>query len=82
MDVSINGQLKQLMVGNLTLILLDTDGKVLSWNAGAKNLVGYEEAQAVGQPYTRIGPPEARDPNGAPLSLTIARRTGRHEEIG
>lgn len=64
------------------LILLDTEGKVLSWNAGAKNLLGYEEGQAIGQPYARIVPPEARDANGAPLALTIARRKGRHEEIG
>lgn len=83
--MSANGDLKQLMVDNLkdcALILLDTDGKVLSWNAGAKNLLGYEEVQAVGQPYARIVPPEARDRDGAPLSLTIARQTGRHEEIG
>jgi PAS domain S-box-containing protein len=83
--ISANGQLKQLMVDNLkdcALILLDTEGKVLSWNAGAKNLLGYEEGQAVGQPYARIVPPEARDSNGAPLSLSIARRKGRHEEIG
>lgn len=85
LDMSVNGHLKQLMVDSLkdcALILLDTDGKVLSWNAGAKNLLGYEEFQAVGQPYARIVPPEARDANGAPLALTIARRKGRHEEIG
>jgi PAS domain S-box-containing protein len=85
LDLSANGHLKQLMVDSLkdyALVLLDTDGKVLSWNAGAQNLLGYEEAQAVGQPYARIVPPEARDPNGAPLSLTIARKKGRHEEIG
>lgn len=84
MDISVNGQLKQLMVDTLkdcALVLLDTDGKVLSWNAGAKSLLGYEEFQAVGQPYARMVPPEARDPNGAPLSLTIARSKGRHEEI-
>jgi PAS domain S-box-containing protein len=83
--MSANGHLKQLMVDNLkdcALILLDPNGKVLSWNAGAKNLLGYEEVQAVGQPYARIVPPEARAPNGAPLSLTIAREKGRHEEIG
>lgn len=83
--MSANGHLKQLMVDNLkdcALILLDPDGKVLSWNAGAKNLLGYEEVQAVGQPYARIVPPEARAPNGTPLSLTIARERGRHEEVG
>jgi PAS domain S-box-containing protein len=84
-NISLNGHFKQLMVDNLrdcALIVLDTSGKVLSWNAGARDLLGYEEAQAVGQPYSAIMPPHARDPNGAPLSLTVARRKGRHEEIG
>lgn len=85
MDISVNGHLKQLMVDNLrdcALVLLDTHGRVLSWNAGARNLLGYEEAQAVGQPYSAIMPPHARDQDGTPLSLTVARRKGRHEEIG
>lgn len=82
--MSVNGQLKQLMVDSFkdcALILLDTDGNVLSWNAGARNLLGYEEVQAVGKPYARIVPPEACDPNGAPPCLNIARKKGRHEEI-
>ena len=76
--------LKQLMVDNLRdcgLVLLDTEGKVLSWNAGAKGLLGYEEAVAVGQPFARIVPPETLDASGTPVSLAKARRHGRHEEI-
>ncbi|TBR25212.1 MAG: response regulator, partial [Reyranella sp.] len=79
-----NDHLKQLMVDNLkdcALVLLDTDGRVLSWNAGATNLLGYEEAQAVGRAYGSILPPESCDCDGAPLSLAIARKKGRHEEI-
>jgi len=76
--------LKQLLVDNWRdcgLVLLDTEGKVLSWNAGAKGLLGYEEADAVGQPFAHIVPPESLDESGAPLSLSKARRFGRHEEI-
>ena len=76
--------LKQLMVDNLRdcgLVLLDTEGKVLSWNAGAKGLLGYEEADAVGQPFARIVPPATLDASGTPVSLAKARRHGRHEEI-
>lgn len=76
--------LKQLMVDTLPdcgLVLLDTEGKVLSWNEGAKGLLGYEEADAVGQPFAHIVPPEALDPAGAPPALAKARRHGRHEEI-
>lgn len=76
--------LKQLMVDTLPdcgLVLLDTEGKVLSWNEGAKGLLGYEEADAVGQPFAHIVPPETLDPAGAPPALAKARRHGRHEEI-
>ncbi len=76
--------LKQLMVDSLRdcgLVLLDIEGKVLSWNAGAKGLLGYEEADAIGQPFARIVPPETLDAAGAPPSLAKARRYGRHEEI-
>lgn len=76
--------LKQLMVDSLPdcgLVLLDTEGTVLSWNQGAAGLLGYEEADAVGQPFARIVPTEALDPMGAPPALAKARRHGRHEEI-
>ena len=63
------------------LVVLDPDGKVLSWNAGAQGLLGYEEAEAVGLSFSRIVPPETLDAAGAPPSLAIARKNGRHEEI-
>ena len=84
MDLSVHGDFKQLMVDSLqdcALVVLDTDGKVLSWNAGAQGLLGYEEAEAVGLSFARIVPPETLDPAGAPPSLALARRKGRHEEI-
>ncbi|WP_422034640.1 response regulator [Reyranella sp.] len=84
MDTQSHAHLKQLLVDRLpdcALVVLDIDGKVLSWNDGARGLLGYEEADAVGLPFSRIVPPETLDPAGAPPSLEIARRNGRHEEI-
>lgn len=84
MDNSVHGHLKQLMVDSLpdcALVVLDTGGKVLSWNVGAHGLLGYTEAEAVGLSFSRIVPPETLDPAGAPPSLAIARKNGRHEEI-
>jgi PAS domain S-box-containing protein len=84
MDNLVEGHLKQIMVDSLPdcgLVVLDTDGKVLSWNKGAQGLLGYSEDEAVGQPFSRIVPPETLDRNGAPSSLAIARKNGRHEEI-
>lgn len=34
------------------------DGMITSWNAGATRIFGYEEHEMVGQPITRIIPPE------------------------
>ena len=81
---SVHGHLKQLMVDSLqhcALILLDTEGKVLSWNAGARGLLGYDEAEAVGRSFAWIVPRETLDPAGAPPSLASALKNGHHEEI-
>lgn len=34
------------------------DGKVRSWNAGATRILGYEAEEMIGQPITKIIPPE------------------------
>ena len=84
MDISVHDHLKHLMVDSLrecALVVLAPDGKVLSWNAGAKGLLGYDEAEAVGLPFSRIVPPETLDPAGVPASLASARKNGRHEAI-
>lgn len=84
MDIEGRGYLKQLLVDDLpdcALVVLDTDGKVLSWNAGARELLGYEEAEALGQPFARLVPPGTLDPAGLPPSFAIARTNGRHEDV-
>lgn len=84
MDIVGHGHLKQLLVDDLpdcALVLLDTEGKVLSWNAGARGLLGYEESETIGLPFSRIAGPGTLDPDGGLPSLAIARRNGRHEEI-
>src|SRR5215469_13521591 len=37
------------------------DGIIVSWNVGAKQIFGYTEAEAVGQPITILIPTELRD---------------------
>lgn len=84
LDTLPHAHLKQLLVDRLpdcALVVLDPEGRVLSWNEGARGLLGYAETEAVGLPFSRIVPPETLDPAGAPPSLEIARRNGRHEEI-
>jgi two-component system, LuxR family, sensor kinase FixL len=37
------------------------DGTITSWNAGATNILGYEANEMIGQPITRIIPPELQE---------------------
>jgi len=37
------------------------DGTITSWNAGATNILGYEADEMIGQPITRIIPPELHE---------------------
>jgi two-component system, LuxR family, sensor kinase FixL len=37
------------------------DGIITSWNAGATNILGYEADEMIGQPITRIIPPELHE---------------------
>ena len=39
----------------------DLEGKVVSWNVGAERMFGYPAQEMIGQPITRIVPPERRD---------------------
>ncbi|HVL58551.1 MAG TPA: PAS domain S-box protein, partial [Burkholderiaceae bacterium] len=59
------------------IVLLDPDGNVASWNAGAQRIRGYEAAEVIGQPISRLYP--AGDPAGPQLEslLQRARDEGR-----
>jgi two-component system CheB/CheR fusion protein len=43
-------------VNDQAFFMLDADGNVASWNAGAERLLGFQEGQIIGQPLTRIWP--------------------------
>lgn len=40
--------------GDYAIILLDPDGRIASWNDGAKRILGFTEADAVGLPVDRL----------------------------
>jgi PAS domain S-box-containing protein len=45
-------------VKDYAILLLDTQGRVLSWNDGATLLFGYHAAEVIGQPFSRFSTPE------------------------
>jgi diguanylate cyclase (GGDEF)-like protein/PAS domain S-box-containing protein len=62
------------------IIMLDPNGKILSWNSGAERILGYQTVEAIGSHVSRIFTEEDRG-NGAPLrELAEAKSTGRAED--
>jgi PAS domain S-box-containing protein len=59
------------------VIILDVDGKVLTWNAGARSILGYVAGEIVGQPYARL---YGQKDLAAALSDALSK--GRHEDRG
>src|SRR5262249_56719878 len=67
-------------VKDFAIFLLDTNGKIATWNTGAERSLGYQEAEVIGQPYALIFIPQ-EIVNGQPeYELEIARDKGRSED--
>jgi PAS domain S-box-containing protein len=75
----------QLLVQGVTdyaIFLLDSQGHVTNWNAGAARIKGYSEAEIIGQHFSRFYLPEERDSGLASRALEIAGREGKFETEG
>jgi PAS domain S-box-containing protein len=46
-------------VTNYAIFMLDPNGNFTSWNIGAERILGYQEAEIIGQPFERIFSSEA-----------------------
>jgi len=47
-------------VKDFAILLIDTDGKIASWNEGAFRLLGYDGSEIIGQPFELLFIPEDR----------------------
>ncbi|MBD2307730.1 PAS domain S-box protein [Chroococcidiopsis sp. FACHB-1243] len=43
---------------NYAIFMMNADGQITSWNVGAERILGYSEAEAIGQPLSLIFTPE------------------------
>ncbi|MCE6989598.1 PAS domain-containing sensor histidine kinase [Dyadobacter sp. CY323] len=69
-------------VGDYGIFILDTKGRIGSWNEGAKRIKGYTAQEVIGK-YFSIFYPEEDILSGKPArELRIARATGKYEEEG
>ncbi|MBV9373939.1 MAG: PAS domain S-box protein [Alphaproteobacteria bacterium] len=69
-------------VTDYAIYMLDLDGHVLSWNAGAERLKGYAENEIVGQHFSNFFTPEDRAADKPAIALKTAAETGRWEDEG
>ena len=69
-------------VTDYALYMLDPDGNVASWNAGAERIKGYAEAEIVGQHFSRFYTDDDRKKGEPQRNLEIARTAGSVEREG
>jgi PAS domain S-box-containing protein len=70
-------QLLMECVTDYAIFLLDPQGRVATWNAGAERILGYAEADILGQPFARFFTPEDVQGGAAERELERAAAQGR-----
>jgi PAS domain S-box-containing protein len=69
-------------VTDYAIYMLDPDGRVTNWNAGAERIKGYTPDEIVGEHFSRFYTPEDLDVGVPKDALETARSTGRYEAEG
>jgi PAS domain S-box-containing protein len=64
------------------IYILDLEGRVASWNAGAEHIKGYSAGEIIGEHFSRFYPPEDREAGVPERALKLARETGRFAAEG
>ena len=69
-------------VTDYAIYMLDPEGLVTNWNAGAERIKGYSPDEIIGQHFSRFYTPEDFDSGVPGQALETARQTGRYEAEG
>ena len=69
-------------VTDYAIFMLDPDGRVTSWNAGAERMKGYRADEIIGQHFRIFYPPEKQAIGHPEHELQLAERDGCYEEEG
>lgn len=69
-------------VKDYAIIMLDAEGKVLTWNKGAQQIKGYAREEVIGQPISLFYTDEELARGEPEINLKIAAKDGRYECIG
>jgi PAS domain S-box-containing protein len=69
-------------VQDYAIFLLDTQGRVATWNAGAQRIKGYHAHEIIGRSFEIFYPEEAIRADWPQQELRAAREHGRFEDEG
>ena len=69
-------------VTDYAIFMLDPQGRVTNWNAGAERIKGYAPDEIIGEHFSRFYTPEEKDAGVPKRALETARKTGRYEAEG
>jgi PAS domain S-box-containing protein len=69
-------------VKDYAIFMLDPDGRIVSWNAGAQKIKGYQADEIIGQSFFRFYPDEDVERGYPQQLLATAADVGRVESIG
>lgn len=69
-------------IADCAIYMLDTSGRVASWNRGAERIKGYAAVEILGEPFSCFYSPEARAAGFPAAALATAAREGRFESEG
>jgi PAS domain S-box-containing protein len=69
-------------VTDYAIYMLDPEGKVSSWNAGAERFKGYQAEEIIGQHFSRFYSDEDKAAGIPKIALETAERDGRFEAEG
>ncbi|MGH9496297.1 MAG: PAS domain-containing sensor histidine kinase [Candidatus Sulfotelmatobacter sp.] len=69
-------------VKDYAIFLLDTEGKVATWNQGAERIKGYKASEIIGEHFSRFYPTEAQETKWPDRELEMAAKEGRFSDEG
>jgi PAS domain S-box-containing protein len=81
-DVDQRFQLLVNSVIDYALYMLDADGRIATWNPGARRFKGYEAEEVIGEHFSRFFTPEDREAGLPERILRTAAEEGRFEAEG
>jgi PAS domain S-box-containing protein len=69
-------------VRDYAIYMLDPDGNVATWNAGAQQIHGYDAQEVIGTHFSRFLGPDGGQADRARRELSVAAQEGRFQEEG